>query len=388
MLKLWSCSYLQQASDCVDLDSIVIKYPTVLCSSLSLFFSNVLINCCYKAVSLNGNSFSLPLGVCGRKNCCLTAELFKRRRLWATLTEVIPEMTETVESWSRKYVKAIKGRDLAECVGSPWTQFTFELKYTTATASVFLVSDADCFSSLQKPQQHIYSHIHAGQEKWEISVLVLGPYFIHWWCNRISFQRKVTFCWPVTNELWQEKSVCTHRRFQSLMQLMRDRWNRRLYFHSQSTRTIWGCCWSPLFFSGVHTTNSLPSPVSGVFYLHSLYFLHFRAIFMNSYGDFELWCKYVSMITQTVWGQDLTSLAMLSETCFDLSVYSHRRVNWLGVRWQHHSGLPPVRSLIIWVEQEDKTNTVRLICPFLCCWKLEAGPWWWPAGLVLKDKRK
>lgn len=85
---------------------------------VSFFFLNYLLNCCYKAANLNRNSFSLFLSVCGRKKCCLTSELFKGRHPKASLKEDILEMAG-VQSQRRKYVQAIKGRDLGEYLGSP-----------------------------------------------------------------------------------------------------------------------------------------------------------------------------------------------------------------------------------------------------------------------------
>lgn len=54
---------------------------------------------------------------------------------------------------------------------------------------VFLVCDAECISSSYKLQQQPMRT----QTKRSVCDFSLGPYFIYWWCDRISLRRKVTF---------------------------------------------------------------------------------------------------------------------------------------------------------------------------------------------------
>lgn len=174
-------------------------------------------------------------------------------------------------------------------------------------------------------------------------------------------------------------AACTHCSFQSLMQLMRERSKVRVLFSLSENNMRLLLVLDVFFFSGIQATNSLQSPKSGTLFLgSSIFFLIKSDLRPTTWGTPSYLCflgnsciyilKWILDVGLSVTeanskgsGQDLGSAF-----CFDLVVCFCKPVNWLGICKLHPSGLPPVRSLIIWTKRQNKSNTESLIWPFLC----------------------
>lgn len=135
------------------------------------------------------------------------------------------KMSETVLSQSRIW----------DLEGLIQTQFTLELEPTTTTATLFFP-----YFLFVMPMRT--------QTKRSVCDFSLSPYFIYWWCDKISLRGKVTFTragdkWTLTGEVRVPP-------LQLLQPNAIDEGSVRgvAFFHPQSPRTIRDCCCFLLFF--------------------------------------------------------------------------------------------------------------------------------------------
>lgn len=193
---------------------------------------------------------------------------------------------------------------------------------------------------------------------------------------------KVTFPCPVINEPWQGKCSLHTLQFPKPNAIDEGTLKGEVLFSLSENNMRLLLVSDIFFFSGIQATHSLQSPKSGTLFLgSSIFFLIKSDLRPTAWGTPSYLCflgnsciyilKWILDVGLSVTEANSRGsgpwLSILhSGTCFDLVVCFCKPVNWLGICKLHPSGLPPVRSLIIWTKRQNKSNTESLIWPFLC----------------------